>query len=216
MTLYSSIYPYAKVSKRPVIIAICGKSATGKDTLAAWLLSMLKAINIPANIIVSDTTRPPRLSEEDGINYNFISDTEFHNRINLEQYLEYSNFNGWFYGTNKNAIQQNSVNIGIFNVDGISSIAAHATDFEIVCIYLKCSLYRRLKRSIDREGKFKLEYLRRAKSDHFDFKNIQHILQRFPDRFVWNSYTTPITTIVDHVTWRLKMKNLLPPYNKSQ
>ena len=41
--------------KRPVIIAVCGKSATGKDTLANWLSSMLKINNIPVNIIISDS-----------------------------------------------------------------------------------------------------------------------------------------------------------------
>ena len=67
---------------RPVIIAICGKSATGKDTLAAWLLSMLKVINVPTNIIVSDTTRPPRFKEENGVDYYFLTENKFNNKIN--------------------------------------------------------------------------------------------------------------------------------------
>lgn len=201
---------------KPVIIAICGKSASGKDTFAAWLLSMLKAINIPTNIIVSDTTRPPRRDEQDGIDYHFLNENEFHNKINLGQYLEYSNFNGWFYGTDKQTILENSVNIGIFNVDGISSLAMYANEFEIICVYLKCSLYRRLKRSVDREGRFKTEYLRRAKADYYDFKKIKEILMRFPNLFVYDSYKTSVVAMADHVIYRLKMKNLLPSYNKLQ
>lgn len=201
---------------RPVIIAICGKSATGKDTLAAWLLSMLKVINVPTNIIVSDTTRPPRFKEKNGVDYYFLTEDEFHNKINSNKYLEYSSFNGWFYGTDKSNIKNNCINIGIFNVDGLSSLAAYAADFEIVCVYLKCSLYQRIKRSVEREGCFKIEYLRRAKADYYDFKDIEKILIRFPNRFVYNSFKTPVVTVVDHIVWRLKMKNFLPSYNKLQ
>lgn len=216
MTLYSSIYPTRELPKKPVIVAICGKSATGKDTLAAWLLSMLKAIDIPTNIIVSDTTRPPRLNEQSGLDYNFLDENEFHNKINSNQYLEYSNFNGWFYGTDKHAILNDSINIGVFNIDGISSLAMHSGEFEIICVYLKCNLYQRLKRSINREGCFKLEYLRRAKTDYHDFKKMNKMLIRFPNYFVFDSFQMSVIAMADHIIYRLKIKNLLPPYNKSQ
>lgn len=205
-----------KESKKPVIVAICGKSATGKDTLAMWLLSMLKVINIPANIIVSDTTRPPRIFEKNNIDYNFLTENEFNYKIKNKAYLEYSSFNGWFYGTDKLAIIPNSINIGIFNLDGMSSLANYQDSFEIICVYLKCGLIQRLVRSYNRERKFKIEYIRRAHADHCDFKDIKNILKRFPNQFIFNSQQIPIVSMVDHIIWRLKMKNLLPPYNKSQ
>ena len=193
---------------KPVIIAICGKSASGKDTLAKWLMSMLKAIKIPVNIIVSDTTRPPRIYEEDGVDYNFLTETEFHNKINYNEYLEYSSFNGWFYGTDPKSIDYNAVNIGIFNIDGISSIAAYQNEYEIICVYLECNIYHRIKRSIEREGTFKREYIRRALADNKDFKNIYNILRRFPNFFIFNSVKIPTSEMVDHIIWRLKIKNL--------
>ena len=196
--------------KKPVIIAICGKSATGKDTLASWLISMSKVNNIPVNMIVSDTTRPPRIFEEEGVDYNFLTETEFHNKINNDNYLEYSCFNGWFYGTDKTAILQDSINVGVFNLDGISSLAAYQDKFEIVCVYLRCGLIQRLIRSYEREHKFKIEYVRRAHADYCDFKNIKNILRRFPNQFIFDSQRIPIVSMVDHIIWRLKMKNLLP------
>lgn len=203
--IYSDIL---KPPPKPIIIAICGKSASGKDTLARWLLSMLKAIKIPSNMIVSDTTRPPRLCEKNGVNYNFLTDIEFHNKINYEEYLEYSSFNGWFYGTSRDAIDYNSVNIGIFNVDGISSLATYQNEYEIFCIYLKCNLYNRIKRSIEREGRFKKEYIRRALTDSVDFKYIKNILKRFPNCFVFDSNEISTPEMVDRIIWRLKVKNL--------
>ena len=205
-----------KQCKKPVIIAICGKSATGKDTLADWLFSMLKVNKIPCNIIVSDTTRPPRLFEENEVDYNFLTDTEFHNKINNEEYLEYTSFNGWFYGTDVNAILKDSVNIGVFNLEGMSNLANHQDKFEIICVYLQCNFIQRLLRSYERERKFKVEYIRRAHADYCDFKEIKSLLRRFPNKFIFDSHHTPIVSMVDHIIWRLKMKNLLPSYNKSR
>lgn len=208
MTLYAPIY--FNQPKKPVIIAICGKSASGKNTLANWLLSMLKINNIPANIIINDTTRPPRIFEEDGVDYYFLTESEFHQKIINEDYLEYSSFNKWFYGTDKRAIIPNSINIGIFNTDGLSSLANYQNNFEIICVYLKCRLIQRLIRSYHREQKMKTEYVRRAYMDYCNFKNIKDILKRFPNQYIFDSQKISTVSMVDHIIWRLKMKNLLP------
>ena len=205
-----------KYQNRPIIIAICGKSATGKDTLANWLLSMLRVSNIPANMIISDTTRMPRIFEKDGVDYNFLTEDEFCYKINNGNYLEYSSFNGWFYGTDKQSIISNSINIGVFNVDGMSSLANYQPDFEVICVYLKCGLIHRLIRSYDRERKIKIEYIRRVYTDYCDFKNIKNTLKCFPGQFIFDSQRTPTVLMVDRIMWRLKMKNLLPRYNKPQ
>lgn len=176
---------------------------------------MLKAVDISVNNIVSDTTRPPRIYEKNNIDYNFLTETEFHNKINYEKYLEYSCFNGWFYGTDYNAIDPDCINIGIFNVDGISNLVIHQNEYEIFCIYLKCNLYNRIKRSIEREKCFKKEYIRRIFADNKDFKNIKNILKHFSNCFIFDSSKTSTPEMVDHVIWRLKMKNFLTLYNKS-
>ena len=199
-----------KYQNRPVIIAICGKSATGKDTLASWLLSMLKVSNIPVNMVISDTTRPPRIFEKDGVDYNFLTESEFHYKINNGDYLEYSHFNNWFYGTDRQSIILNSINIGVFNIDGMSSLANCQADFEVICVYLKCGLIQRLIRSYNRERKFKIEYIRRAHTDHYDFKNVKDMLKCFPNQFIFDSQQVPIVSMVDHIIWRLKIKNFLP------
>lgn len=196
-------------NNKPVIIAICGKSGTGKDTLANWLMGMLKLKNIPTNIIISDTTRPPRKNEVNHVNYNFLSKDEFNNKIKNKEYFEYSCFNNWFYGTNKSSIVSNSINIGVFNKDGISSLIKHQDSFDIICVYLKCNLIERLIRSYHREHKIKIEYFRRAYTDYYDFKNIKNILKCFSNYLIFDTKHTSIITIVDIIGWKLKMNNFL-------
>ena len=124
-----------KYQNRPIIIAICGKSATGKDTFCTHLVNLFTLKNIPAHCIVSDTTRPQRKGEKNKVDYNFLTDFEFYNNIKKQKYLEHTSFNGWHYGTNKNSIVPGSINVGIFNPDGIKSLIKYQKDFRIVCIY---------------------------------------------------------------------------------
>lgn len=53
-------------------LIICGKSASGKNFL---LNEMVNTKKMKAGI--KTTTRPPRLNEENGIDYNFLSKEEF-------------------------------------------------------------------------------------------------------------------------------------------
>ena len=56
------------------VIAICGKSAAGKDTL---LQAMLNVLGNEVHEIISHTTRPPREGEVEGKNYYFTTIVEF-------------------------------------------------------------------------------------------------------------------------------------------
>ena len=100
---------------KPVIYAIVGPSASGKDTLARFLSERLGY-----NSIVSWTSRPPRAGEENGEDYWFVSREEFESTKSRGAFIEWSEFNGWFYGTPYSAIQK-EVNVGVFNLDGLVS-----------------------------------------------------------------------------------------------
>lgn len=147
---------------KPIIIAICGKSASGKDTLAHELVCVLENEKIPVQYIVSDTTRPPRVAEQNGIDYNFISHFNFIQNQRAKLYLENSYFRGWQYGTHKNSISKSKINVGVFNPDGIKSLRRYRQNLLIIPVYLEEDVIIRLRRSYNREGKFKFEFLRRA------------------------------------------------------
>lgn len=53
---------------------------------------------------VSHTTRKPRAGEVDGVNYYFVSTSEFSSLISQKAFAEYAIFSGHFYGTSKQTI----------------------------------------------------------------------------------------------------------------
>ena len=163
---------------KPVIIAICGAAASGKDTLLKALAPALGA-----TIIVSDTTRPPRDKEEQGVDYNFIDLPTFWNNFNNSRYLEWTCFRDWYYGTNKDSVC-GKINIGVFNLDGIFSLYMHKDEYNILPIYLKVSSITRIKRYIKRDGKFALECVRRFFADIKQFWNADFYLPLISPQYI--------------------------------
>ena len=84
------------------IIVISAPSGTGKSTIINLLKHRGK---IQFEFSVSATNREPRPGEIDGINYYFLSDTDFKNKINNDEFIEYCEvYPGRFYGTLKEEI----------------------------------------------------------------------------------------------------------------
>jgi len=54
---------------------------------------------------ISMTTRPPKEGEVDGRDYYFVSFKSFAEAIKNRELLEYTEFNGYYYGTPKNQIE---------------------------------------------------------------------------------------------------------------
>lgn len=162
-----------------IILAICGKSATGKDTLAKWIVKNLTTSSLPAHLVISETTRPKRIKEQAGQSYKFISRSLFEKRINTGHYIEYSSFRGWYYGTPIDDINFGAVNIMVVNKQGLKNMLEYRRHFTIIPVYLEVPLNVRLRRSIERENKFRFEYLRRAIADWKTFLGIKKIINKY-------------------------------------
>ncbi|NKB25724.1 MAG: guanylate kinase [Kiritimatiellae bacterium] len=85
-----------------LLCVISAPSGAGKTTLCERLLAEFDQLNYS----VSCTTRPPRPGEENGKDYYFISETEFHERIQQGDFLEYASVHGYQYGTLKSQVLQ--------------------------------------------------------------------------------------------------------------
>lgn len=170
---------------RPVIVAIVGPSASGKDSLARGLASFLDrqktcgAISNTSHLIVSDTTRPQRPNEHDGVDYNFISQKEFDERDRRKEYIETYSYGPqcWRYGTPRWELNA-EISVGVFSpsgLEGLDKFCSHAHD--IVPVLLDSPKLVRLWRSIKRDKGFKLEHLRRLRQDDIDFCHPDKVLR---------------------------------------
>ena len=80
--------------KKGLLIVISGPAGSGKGTVNAKLLQSDEYA-----YSVSATTRGPRVGEVDGVNYHFITRSEFERRIEHREMLEYTEYCGNYYGT---------------------------------------------------------------------------------------------------------------------
>ncbi|WP_315114973.1 guanylate kinase [uncultured Clostridium sp.] len=82
-----------------LLIVISGPSGTGKGTVCKALLDRNDFW-----ISVSATTRRPRLGEVNGKSYYFLSKEEFLDKISEDDFLEYAEVYGNYYGTPKSKV----------------------------------------------------------------------------------------------------------------
>lgn len=151
------------------VIAICGKSGSGKDTI---MKEILKRYPNSFKPIVSYTTRPRRENEIEGIDYHFISKQEMANKIVNNEMLEVSEFNGWFYGTAIDSLSDDYINIGVYNLDGLEYLCQNEKDTDNLIFYIDASDKTRLIRSLNREENPDVgEIIRRYGTDKKDFSS---------------------------------------------
>ena len=74
---------------------ITGPSGVGKGTLIRSLVQQVPELEVS----VSATTRPPRPGEQDGVDYHFLSDAEFDERLAGGDFVEHATYSGHRYGT---------------------------------------------------------------------------------------------------------------------
>ncbi|MBF0203133.1 MAG: guanylate kinase [Desulfamplus sp.] len=88
---------------RGKIFVVSAPSGAGKTTLCTKILAQFPELSYS----VSHTTRQPRASEKDGIDYFFITVNEFKKRIEANLWAEWAEVHGNFYGTSLDFIEVN-------------------------------------------------------------------------------------------------------------
>ena len=81
--------------RKGILFIISGPAGSGKGTVVKEIINNHKDIALS----VSATTRKPRLGEENGVHYYFISKEEFEGRIERGEILEYTTYCDNYYGT---------------------------------------------------------------------------------------------------------------------
>jgi guanylate kinase len=83
------------------VFIISAPSGSGKSTLVHRLLETVPGLTFS----ISYTTRPPRPSEGNGVDYHFISKQEFEECLERNEFLEYALVFGNYYGTNRCSLE---------------------------------------------------------------------------------------------------------------
>lgn len=135
------------------MVCICGKAASGKDTILKTILEEYPDI-FCRNL--STTTRSPREGEIQGIDYDFITEEQMMSKLMNGDMLEVVEFNGNFYGTALDTLSTEKINISIYNPGGIELLLEN-TQINLLIFYIECDDKIRVLRYINREPNFNLQ-----------------------------------------------------------
>ena len=80
-----------------LLFIVAAPSGAGKTTLVRALLAACPHVHLS----ISYTTRPPRPGEENGREYHFVSAERFRAMIDNDDFLEWAEVHGHFYGTSR-------------------------------------------------------------------------------------------------------------------
>ena len=129
------------------LFIIAAPSGCGKTTLVDALLKNSEDLYLS----VTHTTRKPRVGEVDGVNYHFISKTDFKKMIVNTEFVEHAEVFGNLYGSSREKIQENlNKNIDvILEIDWQGARQVKANMPNAISIFIlppsKKSLLERLK-----------------------------------------------------------------------
>ena len=90
------------MNNKGLLVVISGPSGVGKGTV----LKNIFARNLNVKVSVSATTREPRLGEEEGTHYFFMSREKFCEIVENGGMLEHAEYSGNFYGTPRDMVER--------------------------------------------------------------------------------------------------------------
>lgn len=103
-------------------IALIGFSGVGKTELAK---DLTKTIPGTYHRVVTNTTRDSRDDEVNGVDYNFISEEDFKEKIEYKLLIEHAKFNNAYYGMGIDSFKQDKINIVVCEPSGIMHLYNH-------------------------------------------------------------------------------------------
>lgn len=147
------------------LVVFIGESGSGKNFLIDQLIYRYPEIHVAPQT----STRPMREGEWQGHPYNFISKEQFLQEIKDKTMAEFTNFNGWYYGTRIEDLKEDTLNVLSANPAAARTLLKNPElNVHIVRVFTEDKI--RLIRSLEREKYPDVrEILRRYDADKKDF-----------------------------------------------
>jgi len=145
------------------MIVLVGHSASGKSTIEK------KMVDIGYKKVISYTTRTPRKGEIDGIDYHFVTESDFNSMKLNNKLAESVIYRNWFYGVAKKDCLDDRVII--VEPSGLRQLKK-IKELNVVSFFIKASERERLIRMAKR-GDEMMEIFRRIISDGGTFQNVE-------------------------------------------
>jgi guanylate kinase len=188
------------------LFILSAPSGAGKSSLIKALLSQESAR--PMQVSVSHTTRAPRPGENNGEHYHFISVDQFQKQIKQNEFYEYAEVFGNYYGTSASAIdKQLAQGIDVFlDIDWQGAKQVRIKQPSVTTIFIsppsKAELENRLKnRGQDSDATIKSR-MAQAKAECSHYTEFDYII-------VNNDFTqalSELTTIVNNQRLRCQQQ----------
>ena len=135
--------------KKGLLIILSGPSGVGKGTVRKYIMKHHK---IPLVFSISMTTREPRATETNGIEYYFVSKEEFQRNIDEDNFLEWAEFVGNRYGTPKSYVEKlrnEGKNVILeIEITGAEQVISKVKDDRAVSFFLKPPSMKQLEQRI--------------------------------------------------------------------
>ncbi len=84
------------------VFVITGPSGVGKGSLISLLRHRIPELELST----SATTREPRPGEQQGVDYHFLAEQEFLDRVDAGEFLEHAAYSGNHYGTLRSEVDR--------------------------------------------------------------------------------------------------------------
>ncbi len=150
------------------LVVLSAPSGGGKSTICRKLLER----NPDFRLSVSATTRPPRHTEREGVDYYFLPEEVFWQKVRAGEFLEYEQVHGNYYGTLKSTVARflEEGKTVLFDIDVNGALKIKQTYPDALLIFIKPPSLEEL-----------VQRLKQRKTE--DPASIERRLQRLPEEY---------------------------------